>query len=1007
MSASFAQRLVALTLIATVWTGAARADEADDRYTVAAAHYDQGRWKLAVEEFQGLLTAYPQHAKAAQGTFFLAEALLQLKRFDEAAQHYQRYLQREPQGRYARDALFRQGEALYFSGKASRAKTTLTQFTAKYPRDPLCAYGLPYLGDLALGEGDWAGAARAYRQGLEQFPDGKLQDDCRLGLGRALAKLGQHDDAEKLFLALSSKTSSPLAGEALFQLGALQFAAGRYADAAATLGSFVAQHPASPRCGEARLALAWSLFKLKRTAEAQTMLESLKADRAVGVDARYWLGMIHRANEQWPQAAEVLQAGIQADPKHRLATAMRFYAGDCLLRSGDAAAAVRLFDQVLAAGDHPLADDAARGKLQAVLQIKDYAAVDREAEQFARRFGNSSLTRDVQRIRARSWLDRKQPERAIGLLEPLLAGNKPDDTLEERYLLALAYQGAKRYAEGLAVVLPVVDSAQGPLKVSAQLAQGSLLLALKRYAEAVPPLEAALAGKPVGEDLLRTRAELSIAVARTGNVQRAKQVFAGLANEPAQGELLLAAIEQLSEAAYAAGDTQWAAELFARLADNGSAERQWKGLAGVAWSHYKAGRMAEAAQGFAALLSKNPPPAMAAEAALARGRALESMGQADAALGMYDLVARQYAASDSFAPALLGAARLHAARREYGPAAKLFAQLAHRQPPPDDLDAVLYEWSWALSDGGQTAESSQPLERIRKEFPQSRFWTDAVYRLAQRAFEAKSYQQAAALVAALLAHSPDARLREHGLYLSGQIAVAEERWADAGRAMQRVVDEFPHSALRLPAEYWVAESLYRQQDYDPAGKRLERLAANLPTPREPWMGLIVLRRAQVLGYQKKWDEAYAVAAKIPSEFPGFEQQHEVDYLLGRCLADRADFDAARQAYQRVLKSPVGAKTETAAMAQWMIGESYFHQKNYETALREYLRVEILYAYPSWQALALLQAGKCHELLGEWREAAGLYERLLTRYADTPAARDAAARLKTAQKQVTRGSVRDR
>jgi TolA-binding protein len=129
--------------------------------------------------------------------------------------------------------------------------------------------------------------------------------------------------------------------------------------------------------------------------------------------------------------------------------------------------------------------------------------------------------------------------------------------------------------------------------------------------------------------------------------------------------------------------------------------------------------------------------------------------------------------------------------------------------------------------------------------------------------------------------------------------------------------------------------------------------------------------------------------------------------LGRCLADRADFDAARQAYQRVLKSPVGAKTETAAMAQWMIGESYFHQKNYETALREYLRVEILYAYPSWQALALLQAGKCHELLGEWREAAGLYERLLTRYADTPAARDAAARLKTAQKQVTRGSVRDR
>ena len=47
----------------------------------------------------------------------------------------------------------------------------------------------------------------------------------------------------------------------------------------------------------------------------------------------------------------------------------------------------------------------------------------------------------------------------------------------------------------------------------------------------------------------------------------------------------------------------------------------------------------------------------------------------------------------------------------------------------------------------------------------------------------------------------------------------------------------------------------------------------------------------------------------------------------------------------MIRSAAGAKTETAAMAQWMIGETYFHQKNYEAALREYLRLEILYAYP--------------------------------------------------------------
>jgi len=57
------------------------------------------------------------------------------------------------------------------------------------------------------------------------------------------------------------------------------------------------------------------------------------------------------------------------------------------------------------------------------------------------------------------------------------------------------------------------------------------------------------------------------------------------------------------------------------------------------------------------------------------------------------------------------------------------------------------------------------------------------------------------------------------------------------------------------------------------------------------------------------------------------------------------------------------------MAQWMIGESYLHQKKYHDAIRAYLRGEGLYDFPKWQAVSLLQAGKCYEALGQWREAA--------------------------------------
>jgi TolA-binding protein len=160
--------------------------------------------------------------------------------------------------------------------------------------------------------------------------------------------------------------------------------------------------------------------------------------------------------------------------------------------------------------------------------------------------------------------------------------------------------------------------------------------------------------------------------------------------------------------------------------------------------------------------------------------------------------------------------------------------------------------------------------------------------------------------------------------------------------------------------------------------------------------MVALRQAQILTHQKKWKQAQELAASIAPRWPEFDQQYEADYVIGRALAARGEFDEARAAYQKVIRSETGGKTETAAMAQWMIGESYFHQKNYETALREYLRLEILYAYPTWQAGALLQAGKCSEQLGQWKQAADLYQRLVKEFPQSDFVEEARKRLTAAR-----------
>ena len=268
-----------------------------------------------------------------------------------------------PTGKYARAALFRSGEAAYLAGNFAAAKPDLEGFLAKYPHDRLIAYVLPYLGDIALSNNDFAAAAGYFRDGLKRFPDGQMQDDCRFGLGRALEKQNQAEEAERLFLAVAGKTGSPLADAAQFHLGALQYAAGRYDQALKSFAAFEDRLAASSWRPNARLGRGLALLKLNRPAEAVKQFDAVLATPSAGAE---------------------------------------------------------LFQQ------------AARGKVQAALQMKDYAAVDRDAADFGRRFANSPLGGDVRRMLARSLVERKEYARAAALVEPSGQRPPPKQTADSR-----------------------------------------------------------------------------------------------------------------------------------------------------------------------------------------------------------------------------------------------------------------------------------------------------------------------------------------------------------------------------------------------------------------------------------------------------------------------------------------------------------------------------------------------------------------------------------------------
>ncbi len=211
-----------------------------------------------------------------------------------------------------------------------------------------------------------------------------------------------------------------------------------------------------------------------------------------------------------------------------------------------------------------------------------------------------------------------------------------------------------------------------------------------------------------------------------------------------------------------------------------------------------------------------------------------------------------------------------------------------KYPTSDQRPTALYQLAWVLVDLDRESEADEVFEQIHQQYTSSRYWSDATYRLAERAARPKQYEQAETLAGEIIERCSRAA---HGCLRALPARSSGGCHAALGRrgAMDASVcwTSIPTSSQQLPAQYWLAESHYRLRQYDEAGPLFEQLDQQTAELSDAWVAMIPLRRAQVLAHQRKWDEAIEIASQIAHRFPEFTQQHEVDYLLGRYHASRA------------------------------------------------------------------------------------------------------------------------
>ncbi len=997
-------------LAANLLAGPARADEATDQYNVASGFFKINRFDLAAEEYEKFLKTYAKHEQVPEALYFLGESYYQLNKLEEARKNFREVVAKFANSRNYYYALYRVGDTSHLLGDTKSAQQALTEFVGKRPDDTLLEFALPNLGRVQLQVGKRGEAKTTLRKALEKFPKGRLVDQAQFDLAQALEHLGEKDEAIKLYRTLAANPNSKFADDGQIAIGTRYFEDKNYEGALQAFQELGQKFPTSPWASAARLNGALCLYQLQRFEQAEAQLKTQVQTESKEVpDAWYWLGMTQKARGQHETAAKTLSDGFEKFGTSPVAAEMLFYSGQSLFQFGQFAQAMERFQQFTSKfPKHELADDSLYYAAESARASGQHEQAFALATAFFKNWSGSPLTNKMALTVGQSLIVLGRNEEAAKYLADLLA-RKPEPQLSvpARYYRSAALHAAGKIDDALKAIEPMLaeppkdqkDAAVEQVLADAQFLAGSCYFEKKEYSKAVVPLQKYLSARPAGDVAGHALCYLAVSFAEMGQFDSLRDTLNALRGKAAK-ELSLPALFRVAGACYEAKQWALAADLYTEVAQK-DAQRTLhaKSLFWLGWARYQEAKFGPSAQAFRQVVDSHAADVLAAEACYMRGRSLEADSKFADAAAAYQLTLSKYGQSSHAFDAGLQLARVLKKLGMQTESIAAYEDISKRLPQAKQLDVVLFEWAWALQQHGQDAEAQKIFERLATQFPESSLMSDAVINVCETLFQAKQFGEVVARLKPLLAKELPPRVREAALYRLARTQVELVAWAEVKSAFEQLEKEFPQTPLRREAEFWIAESERQQGQPKAATDRLAKLVAE-PVLAEPWLATAYLRMAQAQGEQKFWKEMLATIEQLKKAFPKYELMNVAEYHAGRALQNHARFDEAREAYRRGIS---GQKDENAAQCQFMIGETYFHQKRFQEAGREFLKVEILYAFPHWQAAALLEAGKCHESLEEWSRAAETYNRILEKYPKTTHVKDAAQRRAAVQQKVAAGA----
>jgi TolA-binding protein len=981
------------------------------RYGLGVCQYHLGRYDEALKEL-GKISTLKEFDFAAEVATLVGQCHFARQEYAEAAASFGRVVRGYADHETADDAAALAIESLYRAGSLKDIEPTIALFAKRWPESPVRERAEFFAGLARMGLGDHGKAAERFDALLKRFPAGEFANQATLLLAQCHHRNRQPQRAKASYEAVLKLDDKQYLPEALYGLAVVAQQEGEAKHAATLYQRLLEEFSSFPQASSAWLHLGQCRFALGEYKEALSAFARVASEDVQHADgAAYWSAKCEFKRENFGRAAGVLKSAIQRHPKSELAPEMCYDLAVALLRSDDARGGIEALGEFSRRfPDHRLAADVLYLLAVTEHQIGDYDRSQKHCRAYQKQHPEQFHSADIAfLVGENDYLEGRYEEAADAFGQ--FVGRYPNDSQapQARFRLGLAAYHLERYDAAQVALAGIRYGGDAAGKFhTGLLALGDICYQRGEWEQAERYLDQYLTGE--ADAISSTDVallKLGLARIRQGRHEEALSPLNLLIAKHRPSPHWLQGVFERGQAYLALKDSAKAAADFEQVLAEGSDSR----FASHAANHLgsialKDSRFDRAAEYFADVQNRSGAGAARVDALFQQIQALMAAKRFDEAEPRLLDFLKRYPKHDHAARARSQLVVAFARRDRSADALEQIKAFEKRDLKKSDvalLATILYEKAWALRKLGREAQAQTAYQRLLDLKIGDELEAHSLIELAELEAGAERWPEAVTLLTRLdkQVNASDSKVSaavaEQGAY---RLGVYLFKMGDYGRAAQKFedfVERFEGSAVFASASFFCGESYFKSANHGKAAKHLARVVEQFPSHETVAPSL--LRLGECFAVLQKWKKSEEVFAQYLSRFADSDLWYQATFGVGWARENTGRYDEAIKVYRDVVARHQG---ETAARAQFQIGECLYAQEKFEQSARELIKVDILYAYPAWSAAALYEAGRCMQHLGQEAQAREQFKQVVDKFSQTQWAKMAEESLAKRPDPVPRG-----